>query len=213
MTMPRILHTIWVGSDEPEYLRRHALRWLELHPGWEWRHWCDAAIGGFGLRYRELYDNREKFSPKSNDGQWKSNIARLEILHRFGGVYLDADMEPRKTVPGLEESSMLWAGWETQDVHVNNAFLACPPGHPAVTEILDGLEQSVLSQPKSRSNRQTGGHHITPIVRDRDDVVVLDQRLVYPYRWDELERGGEPFEDALMVHHWANWRRGLKVPL
>lgn len=211
MRVPPTLHTIWVGGTPPGYLAVHADRWLELHPGWTWVHWDEHAIRRFGLTHQELYDNPERFSPKSHPGQYRSNIARYEILWRHGGVYLDADMEPRRRVGHLLDGRLV-AGWERQGRYINNAFLASPPGHPALGAILGGLDASIRSQPRRRSTWQSGVHYITPLLRGRDDVLVLDQQLVYPYGWDELDRGGDEFPDALLVHHWSNMRRLKEQP-
>lgn len=212
MAVPPILHTIWVGGTPPSYLDAHARRWLELHPGWEWRHWSEPEIDRFGLDHRDLYDDPERFSPKSHPGQYRSNIARYEILWRHGGVYLDADMEPCQPVGHLLDGRLV-AGWERQDRAINNAFLASPSAHPALTAILDGLRDSILSQPRRRSTWQSGVHYITPILAGRNDVHILDQQLVYPYSWRDLDRGSDNFPGALMVHHWSNMRRIKGKPL
>lgn len=200
--IPRILHAWWGGPPMPEAFRSYLLRWQELHPGWEVRLWTPESTPI--LRHQDLYDEPERFSPKSNPWQWKSDLARYEILHDVGGVYVDCDLEPLRPIDGLVDGAEAVIGRECPRF-VNNAFVASAPESRFMADVLRGLRRSVLAQPRARVNRQIGAHYLTRIVRRHPEVRVLPPELIYPEHWSDLSRlDGPPPGGAYTRHHWAN---------
>ena len=200
MLIPRIFHHIWVGPAMPERLGPYVDSWQTVHPEWEHRLWT----GFDDLENQDLYDRAEEITP--HVGQLRSDLARYELLHRHGGVYVDCDMEALRPLDGLLDLRC-FAGWERQDRWVNNAVLGCEPGHPLMRELIDAAPESIRRNAGARPNRMTGPHLLTPLARDRADVTVLPEATFYPYCWDELDRQGEEFPDSLAVHHWDNTRK------
>lgn len=210
--IPRTIHQVWVGGPMPDQLAAMRQTLIEAHPGWEVQLWGDDDLGW--LLNRDLFDQAEEIAPGS-EGQFRSDLARYEILAVHGGVYVDCDIE---AVPGrsLDELVHLdaFAGREC-DRWVNNAVIGCEPGHLFVEACVQELPARVeLSRGKGwRPNRISGPHLITPIAR-RLDVTLLDPHVFYPYRWDELERGSDDVPDgAVLRHHWWNQRTRREVPL
>jgi hypothetical protein len=77
--IPRILHHIWLGPPCPPAMQQWMREWPLRHPGWQHVLWDDAAVAAFGLA------NAAAFHAAPNFGE-KSDIARYEILDRFGYV-------------------------------------------------------------------------------------------------------------------------------
>jgi len=63
--------------------------WKEYNPEWEHIFWDEDMIYELNLVNKEAYD------AKDNPG-FRSDIARYEILNRFGGMYVDTDFECKK---------------------------------------------------------------------------------------------------------------------
>lgn len=211
--IPRIVHAFWGGSPLPDEWGRCLDRWRRLHPDWEVIVWAEGQIPDLGGLQR-FWGSPEVWSPKSNIWQHRTNLLRYVLLAKHGGVWVDVDMEPLRPIdPLIDGETRMLAGWEADGHWINNAFLASPPGHPAVAEILDGLADNIADHPEWRSNRQSGARYITPILAGRLDVRVLPQAEIYPYHWSQTADvpvdGGmaDRFPDAWTVHHWANRRR------
>lgn len=186
----------------PPHLAEHLDRWRELHPGWEVRLWTPETTPR--LRNQDLYDNPKTYSPKSNPWQWRSDLARYEILYDIGGVYIDCDLEPLRPVDELVEGAESVIARECNRF-INNAFMGAIPGSAWLADVLAGLRASVLSQPRARSNRQTGAHYLTKVARRHPELRVLPAELVYPFHWSELDqRTRPPAEGAYTRHHWHN---------
>lgn len=205
--IPRVIHHVWVGGPIPAPLVDHIDTWQATHPNWDHRLWREADLDW--LTNQEMFDRAEEITP--HVGQLRADIARYEILHAFGGVYVDCDMESRKPLDPLMDDTC-WAAWEDGE-YVNNAMLASVPGHPLWADVIEALPASVRRNRRFRPNRMTGPHLFTPHAL-RHGITVHPADWFYPYLWSELDRAGEAFPDAYAVHHWANRRRrdGVDMP-
>jgi mannosyltransferase OCH1-like enzyme len=203
MSIPKIFHAFWGGPPMPEHLRDYLRRWEALHPDWDLRVHTPGTLPE--LRNQDLFDQPEKYSPASNPWQWKSDLARYELLYDVGGVYIDADLEPLKRIDPLLEGAQAVAAREDR-VYINNAFLGSVRRGRYIEAILAGLRRSVLAQPRARVNRQIGAHYITRVARRTPGSVrILDTGLIYPLHWSELDqRDTKPVGEAYTRHHWWN---------
>lgn len=208
--IPRHLHRIWVGGPMPPDLLHLGLPWFLMHHEWEWTTWTDGDFGW--LQNQDLFDHAEEFVGPDEVGQFRADVARIEILHRYGGVYVDCDMEARKPFDPLLEVGC-FAGFEDPAGRwVNNAVLGAEPGHPFLAALIEALPGSVERARKAgirRPNRFSGPQFVTPIWRKRfrDQVTVHPHSYFYPYSYRELDRRGEEFPDAYAVHHWNHRRQ------
>lgn len=83
--IPKIIHQFWVGPKPPPLDLIQT--WKDAHPTWEHVLWDESRLKSEfpkGLYNQEHYN----YMPEWNG---KCDIARWEILERFGGFFLDAD--------------------------------------------------------------------------------------------------------------------------
>lgn len=185
----------------PDHLRDYIASWTRVHPGWEHRLWTDDDLGW--LQNQNLYDFAEAIT--RSHGQFRADVARYEILHRYGGVWVDTDFEALQPIDELLSDVDCFAAWETDDAWVGNAILGSVPGHPFLAELIEGLPANVKAHRHARPTVLSGPQYLTPIAK-RHDITLFPSSLMYPYKWDELERGDEVFPDAVCCHHWHNKR-------
>ena len=129
MTIPRVIHQIWLGPAVPETVRVWTESWRRLHPSWEHRLWRDADFDW--LRLRTHFD-------AATQRAIKADIARLEVIDRFGGVYVDADIEAHRPIDALVADHRLVLLSEGD--LITNAFVAAETGHETVRVALRMLE-------------------------------------------------------------------------
>lgn len=204
--IPRVLHMFWDGPPLPKEYRSFPARWREMNPGWELEWWDDTRYRAEVMKHTttgQYYENPRQWSPKSNVWQWRSDIARYNILKQFGGVWVDADLEPLKTIEPLLGQAPAFVARESPQ-WINNAFIGCAPGHPFIREVVDGLPGRVRGNRHLRVNRSIGARYITEVVGRHPGVMVLPRELVYPFSFTELHRRGEEFPQAYTKHHWNN---------
>lgn len=206
--IPRLMHFVWVGPPMPRQFASWVAGWRALHPTWDVRVWGDDDL--LWLRNRALFDAAERLAPGS-EGQFRSDVARYEVLWRHGGVYVDCDFEALRPIDDLLGVDC-WAAWETDDVWINNAIIGATPSHELMHGLIARLPHNVKAKRGKRPNHLSGPRFFTPLAR-RHDITVHPSRLFYPYRWDELDRAGGDFGDAYAVHHWNNARKRQGRPL
>ena len=85
--IPQIIHYCWFGGNpKPELIEKCIASWHKFCPDWEIVEWnesnWDVSQYGFAKTAYEA-------------GKWAfvSDVARLDVLFRYGGVYLDTDVE------------------------------------------------------------------------------------------------------------------------
>lgn len=129
--IPKIIHQIWLGSKPiPTDCLMWMDTWPKVHPAWEYKLWRDKDIEAFGLHNKELYDKVR------NPGE-KSDIARFEILHRLGGLYVDVDFECLRPLDDLHSRYLWYIGFSNVGrVELNNGLVASIPNHPLVSRII-----------------------------------------------------------------------------
>jgi len=104
-SIPKVIHQIWVGGGKiPEEYKKYMRTWKDKHPGWEYKLWTDDDIEGFE------WINRKHFDNAANPGM-KSDIWRYEIVYRYGGVYIDCDMECIRPLDPLHERLEFYTGF------------------------------------------------------------------------------------------------------
>ena len=59
---------------------------MKYHPDWEYKLWTDETVKEITLINQELFDKAKNYGEKSDILKW-------ELVYRFGGVYIDTDME------------------------------------------------------------------------------------------------------------------------
>jgi mannosyltransferase OCH1-like enzyme len=131
VSIPPVLHQIWLGADSyPDAFAAYARTWDELHPGWKLRLWTEATIPD-DLQRREIYETLRNPSERSD-------ILRYALLDRFGGVYLDCDLECRRSLePLLESSEFVVAA--LPDGGADVALVAAAAGHPLLLRAIEEL--------------------------------------------------------------------------
>jgi inositol phosphorylceramide mannosyltransferase catalytic subunit len=192
--VPKIFHQIWLGpAPMPAEFTRYAHTWQDHHPTWKMAMW---RPGNLPTRYPELIAKCERPSNAAN-------IYRYEILHAYGGVYIDTDFECRKSIEPLIDGEELFTAHQVDDPrnpsYLNNAFFGGVAGHAAFASLVDGVPAAF----DASARLNCGPPYFTSVMRQFLPRI-FPRRYFYPYAWDELERRNEPFPDAYAVHHWAS---------
>lgn len=164
--------------------------------------WVDGDLNW--LQNKSLYDDAEKLVPPDAVGQFRADIARYEILHRYGGLYVDCDTVALKPIDSALEGHDAWAASEDGN-WVGNTYVASVPGHPVVTELVGMTAHSVKVNRGKRPNKMTGPQFLTPIWR-KHGCHVAESKLFYPYSYADVKRGTVPDDvgDAYATHLWQH---------
>lgn len=167
--IPRQFHFLWGLKDKngepPPAYRGYLERWREMHGDWHLAVHGQREIEGLAARYTDY-----PYASYMMDIQ-RCDVCRPMLMHRFGGVYSDMDVEPHgcldhlfaqyaraNVLLGVEvEISLREArsigrqrairkGLPEIPRRIGNYFMASTPGHPFWIEVLE-LMKSRASLP------------------------------------------------------------------
>jgi len=137
--IPKVMHQIWFGNDIPPLYMHYLNECKKLHPDWEFKMWNAKDIAELKLEYQDLYD-------KSRNYPGKADIARYEILYRFGGVYRDIDVKCLRPIDDLNHKYDFYvpiefpvANWQGV---LNNGVIAARPNHSILKATLDIIRKN-----------------------------------------------------------------------
>ncbi len=166
-------------------------RWRELHPGWDAWTWRDP-INPTGWETGRLW-------PRCRSGAQLAGLIRLEVVWRYGGVYVDSDVEPLRHIGGLLEGPACFGVWE-DDRTVPDWMFGAEEHHPAIRECLD----RVLRMDMAAGAWATGPGVMNDVFRSRQDVTLYPPRVAAPvhYTAKHLLADRRWPAESVAVHHW-----------
>jgi len=192
--IPRVIHRVWLGSDPmPEEFEHYGETWKQHHPDWEMRLWTDSNLPE--LRFPEAFERCR------NHGE-RSDVLRSELLARFGGLYVDTDVECRRPIEPLIGDATAFCAW-VRPGRIGSAVLGAVPGHPAIDRLLTEMQSRVG---EGNQIEATVGL-LTDVLSEAPDVEVFDSDTFYPYHPRHNPANGREFPDAYAIHHWGlTWK-------
>lgn len=189
--IPRILHRTVPALVNPVH-ERFWSQWGKLLVGWQLMTWRDP------LPLAEWPESGAKWAACVHGAQ-KAGLIRLEALWRHGGVYVDSDVEPFRSLEPLLPLSA-FAAWEDERV-IPDAVIAAVPGHPAIRAALD-LALTLID----KGPWESGPGVTTKIFPNRSDVLLLPPGTFYPVHYKDPER-----EKKMKDHKAAPWTFALHM--
>ncbi len=191
--IPRTIHRVWLGTGQmPEEHQRFGATFASHHPGWEMRLWTDDDLPALDITATE----RERARTHAE----LANLVRYELLHRFGGVYVDTDVECRRPFTPLLRGIDAFAALELPG-RVCNAILGATVAHPLFARAAQLARQTLGTG--AHSVDANGPYFLSLLLEQEPAIAIFGARLFYPYLWNEPERRHETFPDAYAIHHWA----------
>lgn len=129
--IPAKLHLVWLGPDPPtEYCVANFEGWKRLMPQWEIKLWRNGDEAEFG-------PDVEARVAAATKGAQKADILRAFIMEKYGGIYMDADVEPVSSLDVLRylgEPIILCHDLPLSWAYISVGFYAAVPHHPLFIE-------------------------------------------------------------------------------
>ena len=206
--LPQRLHMVWFGGPAPDVVLARARAWAAIHPGyqimlWDERAVLDLARSSGDTEVAGLIERSANFAAASD-------VARFEVLRRYGGVYLDADMEPCRPIDPLMS---LPGGFIARESRwLINACVIGLPANSLFSELALRL-MTHLSAGDELGNFASGPPMITELCRGIVDfglqtIAVLPEWAFFPYnpfRFPRTSRrGAQAYGIHLYDHSWLS---------
>lgn len=136
--IPKVIHQIWVGNNSiPANYLYYLETWKKFHPDWEFKLWREKDI------LAEKFETEDLFL-KSRGMAEQADIARYEILRRYGGLYIDTDIQCFANFDELHHKYDFYVNMEPPGVNkkivsIVNMMIGSVPEHPILTQTLKNI--------------------------------------------------------------------------
>ena len=158
MTIPKRLHMIWLGGPRlPSYGADES--WpLLLESDWDIKVWGDDDDWPVSAKVRDVLDAAEAFAPKGDAVRWRTDVLRLALLHTYGGVYLDLDAVPLRSINPLVGDRDAWLAESPNKPGLpTNAAMGFPAKHRLLDEMLESVDVRASKYAGERTAAAVGG--------------------------------------------------------
>lgn len=212
----------------PDDYIEYGMMWQALNPDWtvvEWRtEYEDTPYLGSSLGIHKVI-NRDVWqsinTPPSGmridkTAMWtqRADVVSYEILYKYGGLYINTDIEPVRPLTQMFADGMLEiypAAAREDDRWLVNAVMWAPePNSTFYKEIIDRLPDRYFLWPQEFMNVTTGPHLLTHVASYMP-IIALDKSVFSHIHWSQVPPGGDASslleglpDNAIGVHHWGH---------
>jgi len=205
--IPKIIHQIWIGKEVPKEFLEFQKSWKEHHPDWEYHLWTQHNIP-----FKE-FRNYDLIKESGNLGE-VSDLVRLELLYKFGGLYVDMDTECFRAHDILHHAYDFYMCLQPLDsdiIQLANSPIGSKPGHPILEKMIKEVRRrSFMPEYKNNIPFKTGPVALTRAFlrkahKDGFVDMALPPYFMFPLKSKETEIEKEKWIEsgAFSVHYWA----------
>ena len=126
--IPKIIHYIWFGGKPfPDKVQKCIDSWHKYLPDYKYILWNEDTFDVNSVAFtRQAYAHKK--------WAFVSDYVRMYALNKYGGWYLDTDVEILRPIDAFENHRMVLG---TDHEGALTALMASEPGHPYWTEMID----------------------------------------------------------------------------
>lgn len=202
--IPKTIHYIWLGKAELPDMAKTCINTCKVHnPGYEIIVWNESSLSDlFKVPF---------FKRAMNEKMWAfaSDYARLWVLNKYGGIYLDTDVEVIKPLDNLLSDSF-FIGMENIE-RIGTAVIGSCENNEVVRLLLKEYEdykygKAYIPNPEL----------LSPLIIGNKMAKIYSYEFFYPY--NPYRVGSEKqlmvcnlTNNTYAIHHWGktwggNWK-------
>ena len=156
--IPKIVHYCWFGGKEkPDDVERYIANWKAFLPDYEIREWNESSFDVSAWPYAQQALSVRKFA-------FVSDVARLYALYTHGGIYLDTDVEVRRSFDELLDGGTV-LGFEEGNYVATSTILA-ERGAALIGDFLDTYRSHSFLDPNGKADTTTNVEVLTAMLAD-----------------------------------------------
>ena len=127
--IPKIIHYCWFGKNPlPSEYKKYIESWKKFCPDYEIKEWNEDNFDiNSNIYMKEAYEAKK--------WAFVTDYVRLYVLYKYGGIYMDADVEVIKPLDEFLKHEA-FSGFETK-TDIPTGIMACRKGNKLFKELLD----------------------------------------------------------------------------
>lgn len=223
MAIPKIVHYCWFGGKEkPDSVKRCIESWKKFLPDYQLMEWNEDNFNIEKLQYTKEAYAAKKYA-------FVSDVARIEALYQYGGIYMDTDVEVLKSFTPLLDARCI-LGMEEKE-YIATSFMAFEKKHPLIRQFLNLYENINFLDENGQIITGTNVAKLTNLLIEKgfvqenyyqeleEGIKIYPKEFFSPY--DYINCHYTITENSYCVHHFAvSWmskkeqvKKGIKKQL
>lgn len=225
--MNKILSRIWLGPEAmPDAYQEYGEKWKFLNPEWDVKDWTATEVFEGTWKNSSIIDDIisrcSKFTAEA--ATQIADVVSYELIERFGGIYVNVDIEPIRSIEymyeyyGLNEDQA-FAGYEDHTTgRIVNSVLGSPKNHPVWFVVIGTVRRYYWDNPLAEMVSSTGPVPLTDIFnywKTHPKCRVLPTNAFNKVHWSQIPLGTNGndvvWEDdpgVIGIHKWDHRRTG-----
>ena len=209
--IPKIIHYCWFGRKEiPKNAQKNIKTWKKYHPDFKFILWDENK---FDIESAPKY---VKEAYQSKRYAFVSDYVRLIALQKFGGIYLDTDVEVIKSFEKFLNNEA-FLGFETEEM-LGSGIIGTIPNHSFTKAILETYQNDSFYLTNGTKNLTPNTKRITEICVDKFGLQLNNKQQyldcmkveIFPIRYfcakDIFSGKIIITKDTYSIHHFqGNW--------
>lgn len=199
-TIPKIIHQIWIGPKQRPYVLMDS--WVTKNPDFEYILWNEQEFLNRGIVFecQKQIDSIEEICGKVD-------IMRLEILLKYGGIYIDADSICIEPIDTYLMSHTAFAGYENETMRpslVATGTMGFPKEYPLCRAAIDWILKNPVSQ---RETGQRAWFNVGPglLTRMLSSNLYPEFKVLPSYYFLPIHYTGNKYEGHERVYAYQEW--------
>ncbi len=129
--IPKIIHYCWLSGDEfPPLFKKCINSWKKHLPGWEFRLWDKTCLEEINEPWvHEAYEAKVY--------SHASDYIRLYAVYKYGGFYLDGDVEVLKDLSPFIELDYVLSKENSDSGYIETAIFGAHAGNPYLKKCME----------------------------------------------------------------------------
>ena len=208
--IPKIIHYCWFGnSKKNKKVKKCIESWRKKLPDYEFYEWNESNFDIAKRKYTKDAYSDSKYA-------FVSDVARLEALEKYGGIYLDTDVVVYKNFDDILNNTCVF-GLEEGN-YAATSFMACESHHPFISKFLDYYSTSAYGDMKTNVAILTEMLTAIGFIQAdkfqilNNDIVVYPKEYFSPY--DYINCMSNKTKNTICEHlffvSWANKKQKIK---
>lgn len=207
-TIPPIIHQIWFGevpSRIKEMMETFSEDYVSKNPGTRYILWNERRLRSLGMINKDVFELETKHD-------CKSDIARLEILNKFGGFYVDSDCVwlGTKTLNSVPSKNGIMIAYEKAGTSIGRGYLEkettrCANGvfgstvaNPIIAFMIGRLKDAYASQRRYGVVASTGPDFVQGVLDSLNGLTeTVSHKHFYPIWWCVNKDKNPEYEEFL----------------
>lgn len=155
--IPKKIHYVWVGGKKPEEVVENINKWKEYCPNYEVIEWNEQNYDMNTVPYlKEAYESKLY--------GYVPDYLRLDVIYKYGGIYLDTDIELKKTLDELLYQDCFGCVDSSLTLNTGSGFGA-RPGMEIIREFRDYYKKIHFRKPNGEIDRRSCNSHQYEVLR------------------------------------------------